>query len=97
MMEAVSTSVNFYETTQRNNPEDGNFHTRRHENLKSHLLTTTSQISKEKTSEWALSVERQETCDGAKSSLRGQLTRGRRKYAAYLARTNTVPSFWISH
>jgi hypothetical protein len=40
MMEAASTSetsVNFYQTTQRNNPEDSHLHTRRRENLKSHL------------------------------------------------------------
>jgi hypothetical protein len=30
------TSVNIYKTTQRNNPEVSNFHTRRRENLKSH-------------------------------------------------------------
>jgi hypothetical protein len=39
MMEAVGTSetsANFYQTTQRNIPEDGNLHTRRRENLKSH-------------------------------------------------------------
>jgi hypothetical protein len=30
------TSVNFYETTRRNNPEDSHLHTRRRENLKSH-------------------------------------------------------------
>jgi hypothetical protein len=39
MMEAVrtsETSVNFYETTRGNIPEDSNRHTRRHENLKSH-------------------------------------------------------------
>jgi hypothetical protein len=38
MMEAVSTSetpVNFYETTQRNIPEDSHLHTRCRENLKS--------------------------------------------------------------
>jgi hypothetical protein len=32
MMEAASTSeksVNFYQTTRRNNPEDSHFHTRR--------------------------------------------------------------------
>jgi hypothetical protein len=42
MMEAASTpetSVNFYQTTQRNNPEDSHFHTRCHENLKSHQFT----------------------------------------------------------
>jgi hypothetical protein len=40
MMEAVSTSetsVNFYQTTRRNIPEDS-FHIRRRENLKSHHL-----------------------------------------------------------
>jgi hypothetical protein len=39
MMEAVSrfeTSVNFYQTTRRNIPEDSHLHTRRRENLKSH-------------------------------------------------------------
>jgi hypothetical protein len=42
MMEAASiseTSVNFYRTTQRNNPEDIHLHTRRLENLKSHGST----------------------------------------------------------
>jgi hypothetical protein len=37
MMEAVSTSetsVNLYETTRRNIPEDSHLHTRRHQNLK---------------------------------------------------------------
>jgi hypothetical protein len=40
MMKAVSISemsVNFYQTTQRNIPEDGHVHTRRRENLKSHI------------------------------------------------------------
>jgi hypothetical protein len=39
MMEAGSTSetsVNFYQTTRRNNPQDSHLHTRRRENLKSH-------------------------------------------------------------
>jgi hypothetical protein len=39
MMESASTSetsVNFYQTTQRNNPEDSHLHTRLRENLKSH-------------------------------------------------------------
>jgi hypothetical protein len=39
-MEAASTSetsVNFYQTTQRYNPEDSHLHTRRRENLKSYL------------------------------------------------------------
>jgi hypothetical protein len=38
MMEAASTSetsVNFYQTTRRYNPEDSHFHSRRRENLKS--------------------------------------------------------------
>jgi hypothetical protein len=42
MMEAASTSetsVNFYQTTWRNNPEDSHLHTRRLENLKSHKLS----------------------------------------------------------
>jgi hypothetical protein len=41
MMEAASTSetsVNFYQTTQRYNPEDSHLHTRHRENLKSQLL-----------------------------------------------------------
>jgi hypothetical protein len=40
MMEAASTSetsANFYQTTRRNIPEDSYLHTRRRENLKSHL------------------------------------------------------------
>jgi hypothetical protein len=40
MMEAASTSetsVNFYQKTRGNNPEDGHRHTRHHENLKSHF------------------------------------------------------------
>jgi hypothetical protein len=40
MMEAAKTSetsVNFYQTTQRQNPEDTILHTRRRENLKCHL------------------------------------------------------------
>jgi hypothetical protein len=39
MMEASSTSetsVNFYQTTRRNNPEDSHLYTRRRENLKAH-------------------------------------------------------------
>jgi hypothetical protein len=39
IMEAVSISekfVNFYQTTQRNIPEDSHLHTRSRENLKSH-------------------------------------------------------------
>jgi hypothetical protein len=40
MMEAACTSklsVNFYQITRRNNPEDSLLHTRRCENLKSHV------------------------------------------------------------
>jgi hypothetical protein len=40
VMKAASTyetSVNFYQITPRNNPEDNHLHTRRRENLKSHL------------------------------------------------------------
>jgi hypothetical protein len=39
MMEAAitsETSVNFYQTTRRNNPEDSHLYTRRRENLKCH-------------------------------------------------------------
>jgi hypothetical protein len=39
MMEEASiseTSVNFYQTTPRNNPEDSHLHIRRRENLKYH-------------------------------------------------------------
>jgi receptor-type tyrosine-protein phosphatase gamma len=39
MMEVArtsETSVNFYQTTWRNNPEDSHLHTRRRENMKSH-------------------------------------------------------------
>jgi hypothetical protein len=34
------TSVNFYQTTQRYNPEDSHLHPRRRENLKSHFKET---------------------------------------------------------
>jgi hypothetical protein len=40
IMEPVSTSemsVNVYQNTRRNNPEDSHLHTRSRENLKSHL------------------------------------------------------------
>jgi hypothetical protein len=33
---ATETSVNFYQTTRRNNPEDSHLHSGFHENLKSH-------------------------------------------------------------
>jgi hypothetical protein len=39
VMEEASTSIasiNFYQTTRRNNPEDNHLHARRRENLKSH-------------------------------------------------------------
>jgi hypothetical protein len=42
MMEAASaseTSVNFYQTTRRNIPEDSHLHTPRRENLKFHHVT----------------------------------------------------------
>jgi hypothetical protein len=41
MMETASTSetsVNVYQTTPPNNPEDSHLRTRRRENLKSHIL-----------------------------------------------------------
>jgi hypothetical protein len=41
MMEAAVTSeksVNFYQTTRHNNPEDSHLHIRRSENLKSYLV-----------------------------------------------------------
>jgi hypothetical protein len=41
IMETASasvTSVNFYQTTRRNNPEDSHLHIRRHENVKSHSV-----------------------------------------------------------
>jgi hypothetical protein len=41
IMEAAKTSetsVNFYQTTQRNNPENSHLHTRRRENLKFHKI-----------------------------------------------------------
>jgi hypothetical protein len=41
MTEAASTSetsINFYQTTRRYNPEDSHLHTRRRENLKSYKL-----------------------------------------------------------
>jgi hypothetical protein len=36
-MNTSETSVNFYQTTRRNNPEDSHLHTRRRENLKYHI------------------------------------------------------------
>jgi hypothetical protein len=42
MMEAArtsETSVNFYQTTRRYNPEDSHLHTNRRENLKSYKVT----------------------------------------------------------
>jgi hypothetical protein len=45
MMEAASaseTSVNFYQTTRRNNPGESHLHTRRRENLKSQEKVCTS-------------------------------------------------------
>jgi hypothetical protein len=46
-MEATSTSetsVNFYQTTRRNNPEDSQLHTRYRETLKSHLKHNASRL-----------------------------------------------------
>jgi hypothetical protein len=48
MMETESTSetsVNFYLTTRRNNPEDSHLHNRRRENLKSHMLHLFTKLS----------------------------------------------------
>jgi hypothetical protein len=42
MMEAESTSetsVNFYQTTRRNSPEDSHLHTRHRESLKSQMAS----------------------------------------------------------
>jgi hypothetical protein len=50
IMEAVSTSeasVNFYQTTRSNIPEDSNLHTRHRENLKSHLGSKPAGIRKD--------------------------------------------------
>jgi hypothetical protein len=47
VMKAVhtsETSVNFNVTTRRYIPEDSKLHTRRHENLKSHMTLHTSQF-----------------------------------------------------
>jgi hypothetical protein len=55
MMEAVitsETSVNFYETTRRNIPEDSHLHTRRRENLKSNLLFRRSAEESEENHEY---------------------------------------------
>jgi hypothetical protein len=44
MMEAITsyeTSVNIYQTTQCNIPEDSHLHTRHYENLKSHQVCCT--------------------------------------------------------
>jgi hypothetical protein len=48
MMESASTfqtSVDFYQTTWRNKPEDSHFHARRRENLKSQLNFFTYRIT----------------------------------------------------
>jgi hypothetical protein len=47
MMEAVSTSetsVNFYQTTRRNIPEDSHLRTRRRENLISYLIRDDAEL-----------------------------------------------------
>jgi hypothetical protein len=41
----AETSVNFHQTTRRNNPEDSHVHTRRREKLKSHHLLFTFPLS----------------------------------------------------
>jgi hypothetical protein len=46
-MEAGSnseTTVNFYQTTRRNNPEDSHLHTRRRENLKCHQISKLAEL-----------------------------------------------------
>jgi hypothetical protein len=46
-MEAASTSetsVNFYQTTRHNNPDDRHLHTRRRKNLKSHLVNLCGEV-----------------------------------------------------
>jgi hypothetical protein len=48
MTEALSiseTSVNFYQTTWRNNPKDSHLHTRRRGNLKSHGINLVTKIN----------------------------------------------------
>jgi hypothetical protein len=48
MMETASTSetsVNFYQTTRRNNLEDSYLHTRRRENLKSKKIAVVDRLS----------------------------------------------------
>jgi hypothetical protein len=42
------TSVNFYQTTWRNSPEHSHLHTRRRENLKSHIITLLTLLYLEK-------------------------------------------------
>jgi hypothetical protein len=47
MVEASSTSetsVKFYQTTRRSNPEDSHFNTRRREDLKSHPVMLVEQL-----------------------------------------------------
>jgi hypothetical protein len=48
MMEAASiskTSINFYQTSRRNNPEDSHRHIHRRENLTSHLVLSELETS----------------------------------------------------
>jgi hypothetical protein len=57
-MEAVSTSetsVNFYETTRRNIPEDSHLYTRRRENLKSRRVYNNTAEFNIPLSRWVLS------------------------------------------
>jgi nucleoside diphosphate kinase len=56
MMEAVrtsETSVNFYQTTRCNNAEDSHLHTRRRENLKSHMVDFVTMITLVTMLNWA--------------------------------------------
>jgi predicted transcriptional regulator of viral defense system len=49
MMKAASTSktsANFYQNIRRNNPENSHLHTRRRENLRSHIVQYISAKSK---------------------------------------------------
>jgi hypothetical protein len=52
MMGTASTSessVNFYQTIRRYNPEDSHLHTRRRENLKSYLIPTHYRLPRQRT------------------------------------------------
>jgi hypothetical protein len=73
MMEAESTSetsVNFYQTTRLNNPEDSHLHTRRRENLKCHWSLTLSEEHKLRVSENR--VLRTDEVTGGRKKLRNE-------------------------